>query len=528
MSAAVDVTTLAEHLDDPMWRLCNLYKIIVKGTDDEEGLTVQFKPNRAQRRFLAKLWHRNIILKARQLGFTTLICILWLDTALFSLDPIRCGIIAQDNEAAETIFRDKVKFAYDQLPDALRERFPLKKCTTSEIQFAHNGASIRVATSMRSGTIHRLHVSEFGKICAKFPDKAREVVTGSIPAVPASGVLVIESTVEGQEGEFYKMTQRAIEHAQALAARTLKALTAKHFHFFAWWDDPGYVLDDPSVVFTEADEVCFKQVEARIGRRLTDEQWTWYVTTRDNDFSGDAPSMWQESPSYPEEAFQFSTDGCYYAKQMATARVQGRVVKKLPIESAPVYTFWDIGRGDMTSIWLMQKAGPDHRFIGHYGASGEELNHFTTWLQGTGYTFAKHFLPHEAAYKRIGKTPDTNQSIEEMLQELMPGQRFDVVPRVTNLDNGIQATRAAFASSWFSEQGCGICLARLSNYRKKWDQRNGRFTAEPMHDDDSHGSDAYRQFGQVLAVGEKLAMSGGAVSGSRSSGRRRGASAMAV
>ena len=62
---------------------------------------------------------------------------------------------------------------------------------------------------MRSGTIHRLHVSEFGKICAKYPDKAQEVVTGSIPAVPMNGVLVIESTAEGRDGDFFKMVQIA-------------------------------------------------------------------------------------------------------------------------------------------------------------------------------------------------------------------------------------------------------------------------------------------------------------------------------
>ena len=49
---------------------------------------------------------RNIILKARQLGFTTLIAIPWLDTALFTPN-MRCGIIAQDLGAAEVIFRDK-------------------------------------------------------------------------------------------------------------------------------------------------------------------------------------------------------------------------------------------------------------------------------------------------------------------------------------------------------------------------------------------------------------------------------------
>src|SRR5476649_2692146 len=98
---------------------------------------------------------------------------MWLDHALFNANS-RCGIIAQDREAAEVIFRDKVKHAYDNLPPALLEACPLAKCTQSEILFGHNNSSIRVATSMRSGTIHRLHISEFGKICAKYPDKAAE------------------------------------------------------------------------------------------------------------------------------------------------------------------------------------------------------------------------------------------------------------------------------------------------------------------------------------------------------------------
>ena len=188
---------LLRCLADPMWRLCSghLYKIMVK-TDDGEGTVVPFRPNRAQQRLIGKLWHRNVILKARQLGFTTLVAILWLDHALFNENQ-RCGIIAQGREAAEAIFRDKVKLAYDHLPEALKSIMPLARDSASELLFGHNNSSIRVATSMRSGTIHRLHVSEFGKICAKFPDKAREVVTGSLPAVPLSGITIIESTAEG-------------------------------------------------------------------------------------------------------------------------------------------------------------------------------------------------------------------------------------------------------------------------------------------------------------------------------------------
>ena len=69
--------TSAEELErclaDPEWRLFSgcLYKIMVKG-DDKDGkegdtFSLPFIPNRAQRRFIKRLWHRNIILSiARQ------------------------------------------------------------------------------------------------------------------------------------------------------------------------------------------------------------------------------------------------------------------------------------------------------------------------------------------------------------------------------------------------------------------------------------------------------------------------------
>ena len=495
----IDAATLAANLDNPLWRLSNLYLIIIKGDDDEdEGLVIQFKPNRAQRRLLARLWHRNVILKARQLGFTTLVAILWLDTALFSKGPIRCGIIAQDKEAAEVIFRDKVKFAYDHLPESLRECMPLSTENKSELVFAHNGSSIRVATSMRSGTIHRLHISEFGKICAKFPDKAREVVTGSIPAVPKSGILIIESTAEGQDGEFYKITQRALD-----AQRSGKELTVKDYrmHFFAWWEAPEYVLDPAGIEFSDAELLYFTKVEQTIGRKLSLEQRAWYVTTVANDFSGDAPKMWQEYPSYPEEAFQVSNEGCYYATQLSKAREQGRVLTRVPVEPVPVNTFWDLGKGDMLTQWFHQQVGLEDRFIRYYENSGEDLSHYVTLMLTHGYVFGTHFLPHDAEHKRLGLDPDNNDSILEMLQKLLPGHRFEVIPRITNLQAGIQQTRDAFSSAVFDETHAGKGIIRLANYRKKWNKVLGCWSTEANHDDNSHGADSFRQWGQAKASG---------------------------
>ena len=305
MSAAVDAidfdfrpSTPAELracLADPMWRLCSgwLYKIMVKKPDEDDASVVPFRPNRAQRRLMGRLHHRNLILKARQLGMTTLVAIMWLDHALFNADQ-RCGIIAQDREAAEVIFRDKVKLAYERLPEAMRKRFPLARDSATELLFGHNNSSVRVATSMRSGTIHRLHISEFGKICAKYPDKAKEVVTGSIPAVPLDGICVIESTAEGQDGDFYKIANRSMAHAEKG-----KELTPRdyRFHFFPWWQEPGYRIDDGEVVVTDEDNEYFSTVEATMDTALDAGQRRWYVATRDEDFSGEPEKMWQEYPS---------------------------------------------------------------------------------------------------------------------------------------------------------------------------------------------------------------------------------------
>ncbi len=523
----LDVKELLARLQSPSWRLQNLYKIITKNEDDEddEGMVVTFKPNRAQRRLIQRLHHRNIILKARQMGFTTLIAILWLDTALFSKSPIRCGIIAQDRETAESIFKGKIRFAYDNLPDILRQMFPLKTENASELEFAHNNATIRVATSMRGGTTHRLHVSEFGKICAKTPDKAKEVVTGSIPSVPKSGILVIESTAEGQEGAFYEMTERAAAQMEKRAVLTPKDY---RFHFFAWWEMPEYELDPDGVIVTDTMHRYFTDVEGKIGRLITQEKRAWYCATMESDFGGDQSLMWQEYPSYREEAFQLSTQGCYYTNQLSLARKQGRIMPSIPRAALPVNTFWDIGKGDMTAIWLHQRFGLENRFIGYYEESGEDLDHFTQYLQSLGYTYGTHYIPHESAHKRIAKTQAESRSIDDMLQELLPGHSFSVVPVTPSVTAGIQSVRNVFSSCYFDESKCDAGLKRLAAYKKEWDKRNGCFKARPVHDDASHGSDAFRQFGQEADAGNVFPGGHVTISSTQGSRTRRRGSSMAV
>ena len=89
---------LRKRFNDRRWRLDNLYRIINK-----DGIEILFKMNLVQKLLYLGLWYLNLILKSRQHGITTLVCILFLDTCLFN-PHIQAAIIAHNKENAERPF----------------------------------------------------------------------------------------------------------------------------------------------------------------------------------------------------------------------------------------------------------------------------------------------------------------------------------------------------------------------------------------------------------------------------------------
>ena len=476
---------LLEKLRDPHWRLRNLYWI-----KDKDANVVLFKPWPEQETFLANLWFRNLILKARQRGFSTLVQLVMLDTCLFN-DHIEAAVIAQDREAATGIFRGKIKFAYDRLPDIVRAMNPLTKETESELHLA-NGSSLQVSTSARSGTKQWLHVSEFGKICARFPLKAAEIVTGSLPAVSPHGICVIESTAEGQDGDFHDMAVRAQElrdKGNKLSQRDYR------FHFASWWDADEYEVDPEGVVITPLDHAYFGRIEAQIGREIGPRKRAWYVSVCDNDFSGSQEKMFQEYPSTPEEAIQHSSEGCYLAEVLALARRQGRITKVPHDPSRPVNTFWDLHHGgnDDVAIWFHQRVGLLDYWIKYMEFSGESYGNIVRALQSLGYVWGKHYLPHDADRRFPGA--EANPTIRDMLSQLQL-KDIEVVARVADVTAGINELRDDFGSYWFDEAECKEGLKHLGLYKKDWNERTGAWSDRPRQDGHQHAADAIRQKAQ--------------------------------
>jgi len=298
--------TNPELLGNKMWRLENLYIINTKS----KGKQI-FKLTRAQKHFLENIRNRNIILKSRQLGFSTLITLWILDETLFKPNKEALAI-AHVKEGMTDIFDKKAKFAIMNFPDEIKGIFNFKTNSKTKltIQFSDGSQStFGVALSGRSGTYQYVHISEYAKLSKMFPQRAEEVMSGTLPAVPMDGFVFIESTAEGASGSYYDTYMDALD----AKSRGSEALFKVQFypHFYNWtWDDME--LDNISEIIPvsamQRGNIDWESYQAQ--HNLSDKEMTYYYM-RWLSLKKDVERLNQEYPTTPDEAF-ISTGKPYF------------------------------------------------------------------------------------------------------------------------------------------------------------------------------------------------------------------------
>lgn len=445
-----------------------------------------FRLNWAQQELYNNLHTCNIVLKVRQIGITTFFNLLLLDKILWE-DNIQAGIIAQTLDAAKDIFQDKIKFAFDHLDPEIKALFRPVGDSAKELAF-ENGSVIRVGTSLRSSTLQYLHISEFGKICAKTPERAKEIVTGSLNTVAAGQHIFIESTAEGSAGYFHDMYKQAVELESQKVKLT--ALDYKPF-FLPWWKEPTYKLGEFVIPDKETQEYFTKLSLSNI--ELSGAQQAWYIKKKAS--LGD--EIFQEYPSTPEEAFRGSASGLFYGKLLLEARLSKRIGSVPYDRHSLVHTAWDLGYGDYTAIWWYQLIGNEIHLIDFYQDNGKSLAEYIHQVKSRGYTYGEHIAPFDIQAHEYTH----GQSRWEVAKKL--GINFTVAPKVTIIE-GIDSVKALFPRFWIDETKCKEGLNMLENYRREWDERLVKWSEKPVHDYASHGADALR----MLAVGMPLIAGG--------------------
>ncbi|MGE7219638.1 DNA packaging protein [Priestia koreensis] len=286
----------------------NFIKII-----DNNNESVPFVLNSEQEQFLNEMTKYNIILKGRQLGFTTFSLGYMVYSACTKPDTSYI-IITHHNSVTKSLF-NKLKKIYNSLPHSkFPGVFPKTLLNNRDELSLDNGSRIVVATasgedSISGNTFQMIHLSEM----AKYPNaNQEEIIATAIPALAKNphSRIVIESTAMGYN-EYQKMFTKAWRGKESV----WKA------HFFSWLAH-GY-FEQFKHSFSEAEE-WFKVHNK--GKRMTEEHLEpeefelrdkyganyrqlmyrrYYIETN-------SLEKWnREFPTYPEQAFMQSNKSIF-------------------------------------------------------------------------------------------------------------------------------------------------------------------------------------------------------------------------
>ena len=288
----------------------------------KSGTVVPFRLNDAQRKLYAVAKRqqdagkpvRLIILKARQLGFSTLTEGL-IFHACATRRNVNALIVAHREDATANLFRMS-KLFYDELPAPVKPM--LRASNAQELVFENPSklrserearpglrSRIRCATAGgrgigRSDTLQCVHLSEY----AFWPDGAdgkASTLAGILQAVPSlpGTMVVIESTANGFE-DFKERWDAAVAGENDFEPV-----------FFAWFENPDYSM--PVVPGTEWTP---EERDLKAAYRLTDEQLQWRRWCIANNCGGSLDMFRQEYPASPGEAFLHSGTGVFDNEQI--------------------------------------------------------------------------------------------------------------------------------------------------------------------------------------------------------------------
>lgn len=288
----------------------------------EAGVVKVLKPNAGQkllrqaikRQMLERGYVRLVILKARQIGFSTDIAGYFFQKTM-TTPHTKTEVMAHKEDAARELF-EKFEFYYGNMNPTLQRVRPLGDDSAKSKTFKgiNSKYSVSTAGSRETGRAvmrHNLHLSEV----AFYPD-SEKIFAGMVNTVPTRGrdtAIIIESTANGMTGNgkyFYNLVQ------QALLKRSEYELL-----FVPWFIMPEYqITPDDDFKRTEEEEelatayslndsqLMFRRV--KIAEKSTPEEGLYKFK--------------QEYPSNIEEAFQSSANPLiphhYVHKAMNTIR----------------------------------------------------------------------------------------------------------------------------------------------------------------------------------------------------------------
>ncbi len=241
----------------PYERLNNLYRIRPKTATNSRRL-ITFRMNAMQSDFYLSHTNRDLILKMRQGGVTTLSCIIALDKALWEAGT-HSAIMAHVRDNVKKFFRI-TKTAFKEFQNDWGVWYPVHNTVdnVNELHIKETGSELIVCTESKGLTLDFLHISE-----AAFVDAER--ISESVESVPLSCWVILETTPDKASGMFYSLWDTALKDSSALYKS----------HFYPWWwqypeeQDLPFLKPKPDFAYSDKELALVKQ------HNLTPEHIIW-------------------------------------------------------------------------------------------------------------------------------------------------------------------------------------------------------------------------------------------------------------
>ena len=195
-------------------------------------------------------------------------------------------------------------------------------------------------------------------------------------------------------------------------------------------------------------------------------------------------------------SFLGAIEGAYYGRLMVQAKNEGPICNLPHDPASSVYTYWDLGFDDSTSIWFAQFIGPEVHWIRYHEDHNKDMAVYIKELERLrveeGYVYGEHYGPHdiEAHHMATGKSP------KDVASAL--GYTFQVVKRSPNVNHGIQNVRARLPLMWFDEKKTKQGRSCLTNYCQEYDEKTKKWSDRPAKTWAIHGADAMRTYAEGM------------------------------
>ena len=187
-----------------------------------------------------------------------------------------------------------------------------------------------------------------------------------------------------------------------------------------------------------------------------------------------------------------TVDGAIFAKEMQQAEFEGRITRVPYDPIKPVMAVFDIGWADATAVWFLQFIGMETRLIRYYETTQTTMSQILAKMQTFGYVYDILYLPHDAQNKTLAAN---GRSIEEIVRAA--GFNVRIIDR-TPISDSINAARTIFPKCYFDRENCHEGLQCLRHYRYDVNPDTGTFSQKPLHNNYSHGADAFRYIGLMI------------------------------